>query len=179
MNRPSHRPLFPALCALLLAWVSACASIDVDAKSEGGLKPGNFETFAWRFGPDADAGELDAEIRAAIQDELLSRGFREVALDEADLLVSFSTEVATEQRVNDPYFGFTPAEVVETGTLTIEISEIGRSGSRWTGTGESELRRAATRTGPFSSKLSPTGQDRDWRVPQKVSAILEQIGAAR
>ncbi len=49
----------------------------------------------------ADAGELDAEIRAAIQDELLSRGFREVALDEADLLVSREAVEATQRRSYD------------------------------------------------------------------------------
>lgn len=87
------RSLFLLVPALLLA---GCSSVDVRRDYDPAIDFASLKTFAWRYekqpqtgNPQVDNDLTDARVRRAVEAELLSKGFRPVPKDEADVLVEY------------------------------------------------------------------------------------------
>lgn len=167
-----------ARLATLVLWpafvlLGGCSAIQVSA-SEEPFRAEDYATYAfWNVEP-AEIVELDTEIRGAVEDELEELGLSSAEAAEADLLVTYRLSVESRQRVNDPYFEYYAAEEYEVGYLTVELRDRSSGEVAWSGTGTSELRLSRVMRGSLDTKLTPTDEDRDWRVAEKVAAIFER-----
>jgi len=159
------------------ALLAGCTSIEVSARQVGELEEGRPATFAFADGGlvDADLAAIRDEVRAAIGRELGARGMREVARDEAGLLVEFGVDVSERTVANNAYYDFYATEVVEEGTLSIALRDARTDALVWEGSGTSELRVSAVILGPLAAEPRPTRYARDWRVDEKVAAILREL----
>lgn len=169
--------LFTALLAIVL--LSACRSTPT-ASSEflGDLVPGRFRNFAWLEElPDQEpARALAREVRAEVTRGLERQGLRLSLLKDADVLLRQATVVETESRQSDPYVTGHIAEVHEYGTLTLELVDVRTGEPCWRGTSRGHLRRSALVYGGASSERSaPQDEPRDWRIPERVEALLEPL----
>jgi len=159
--------------AVLGLLATGCSAVRVHSHSD--LAPTvAIETYAWL--DEAEEGDaLDAEVRAAIGLQLATLGIGPAFADDASVLVSYSTDVRTRERVNDPYFDVYARERYELGTLTVRLHDPVTHRVVWRGSGESELRVVAVQAGPFDQDLATRERPRNWRVPTKVAVIFERL----
>jgi len=165
---------FAAISALVV-WMAACSGVRVSSEFDSKLRLGPIQTFAWGDGASHSDALLDLEIRAAVAEELGRLGLEETALGEADLHVTYWTEVETKQRTNDPYFAHYPVVEYEIGRLTIGLMDPSTGAQLWHGTGSSELRTSAALIGLQATTLTPLDNEREWRVKAKVRAIIQKL----
>jgi hypothetical protein len=165
MRTQNHRGLMRiALGAgLLLAVLSgiACQSIQVEAEFRRNFRFASVRTYAWLPDPPGHAGDpilhndlIDGRVRNAVDRELQTMGYQKVAVDEADVHVTYYLSLATEvswQMVSRSYHyqgGFfddhttqTALRRVERGTLLLDVLEPERRRLVWRGTARAGVRR--------------------------------------
>jgi len=165
-----------ALSLLLVLSISACAtqlksSVDVADHAEFG----ELKTYAWitdqpLFTSNAASPEVvnplnEQRIRTAVEEQLENKGYRKVAIDQADFVVAFTLgareRVRVQQYYNDfgynyygyhhgfsrfnrGYNGFGPSVSVRTfteGTLVVDIFENTEKEAIWHGSATKRLSR--------------------------------------
>jgi len=166
------------------ALLAGCSGVHVE--SNGDLRPE--ETPALTWGWASQAPELDPEqarqLREEVAADLAARGLHEARGTEPDLLVSSSVDVSVRMRgTNEGYdydtFRFQPMEKFEQGRLTLAFTDPRTGEVRWEGTGRRELRTVSRGVDIASSRFVPTGEPREWDVPDTVRAILNDFPAPR
>lgn len=163
----------PALVLPLLTLLAACTTIDVSAEVRDPYQVASVRTFGWA-GSARPYGH-HPQIRAAIERELEARDLVRVPHPEADVVVSYRTDVEIRQRTLDPEFAHHAAEKYELGSLIIELRD-GVSGELvWRGTGQGELRLVAVPAGALAGRWREVDEEPDWRIDEKVAAILERL----
>jgi hypothetical protein len=169
-----------AVCALGLALVS-CSGIHATSELTEDRAPERITSYAWIDDPSGEAndldGALDASVRAAVEREFGRLGIPPAREGDEGVVVTYHSVVESRVRSNDPYFSFHTAELVETGTLMIELLRAGADVPFWRGQASSEIRVAALPSGPFAHQLTPTDRPRDWRVEEKIAAIFSEFPA--
>jgi hypothetical protein len=179
---PSRGWLGRAIPAVLLALTvipTACSSIDTDVQAAPGIEELAWESYAWAE-PIPDAGaeavvddpELRRQVRRAVDAELDARGLRKADRATADLLVFQQLGVEEKVRVNDPYYSFWIAELYEEGALVLEFVDPGTNELLWRGVAKSELRTIGRSVGVNSREFVRSDEARDWKLAEKVRAIL-------
>ncbi len=169
---PRRFPRVSIPLALLI--FASCSSIQVDSRAAEGWDELRPTTYAWGNSRVADP-ELSEEIRAAIAERLVELGLEPVDRSEASVLVAYSVAIRAEHKENDPLFDYYTAEQFERGTLTIALLDPDTRVELWRGTGGSKLRRSAVLVGPFATELTPSHEVRNWRIPEKVEAIMNRL----
>jgi len=164
------------LAGLLLA---ACSSAP-KAESEFfvAVPPGHFSTYAWLDEENREQSDrdLDAAIRRAIDTELERLGQRKAATSDADLIVSYSTEIESEDRESDPYVTGHVAEQIEFGILSIELLDVNAGTPLWKGSTREQLRISAVLFGGVTAnQFSPTDAARNWNVEPRVAATIASL----
>ena len=129
--------------AMILVCVAACSQFQVRSDYDRRADFTNFRTYAWtqpeRRSPDdlrVDAEFLDRQVLAAANDQLGRKGYREVAEEQADFLVTYRASVKRE--IDSSYVGgqrdygagLGPADDVgnragDTGGLVVEAFDEG------------------------------------------------------
>jgi hypothetical protein len=170
---------------LLLAggFLAGCSGVHVDSSGDLRREDTPGLTYAWA----AEAPELDPEESRQLRDELAAdlaaRGITEAEASQPDLLVSSSVDVSTRMRANDPstYYSnrFPLIEQIEEGALTLAFTDVRTGELRWEGTGRRELRTVEHSANAAASRFVPTGEQRNWDVPETVREILKQFPAPR
>ncbi len=175
-------PRFTALRWLVLIaglLLGGCGSTPM-AKGEflAEVAPGRFATFAWLDdeNPGQSDRDLDFAIRQAIDAELARVGQRKTPLAEADLIVSYVTEISVENVESDPFITGHVAEQVEFGTLTIELLDVSSGAAVWRGSTREKLRVSGVLFGGVTAnQFSPTGDARDWDAAARVAATIAPL----
>lgn len=170
--------------ALAVVLLSSCGGIRVASEFDRTARANRLQTYAWVDAADPAAadpvdGALDAEVRAAVDAELVALGARLVADAEADAIVGYHTVVESRVRSNDPYFDFYVSEQIEIGTLVIDLLDGATREPFWRGKASSELRVSAVPVKPLAHRMSETGQRRQWKIRDKVAAIFAELRAQR
>lgn len=176
MTRPDSSSL-TGLLGLLLLLATGCAAIDVSSVKLSETTFDSYRRFAFcehRPG-DPVLGPVGSNVQEAVARELEARGMERAELDDADMLVSVSTRVESRIVHRDPYFWMYAAERTEEGTLTIELLDGLTGAPVWRGTGSSNLGVSAVLASPMDVELTPVDWELDWKVDEKVAAILEDV----
>ncbi len=171
---------FGRLLVLLLAALASACSSTPEATSEflGEVVPGRFRTFAWldELPAEEPARALSREVRAEVSRGLEGLGLRLSLLKDADVLVGESTVIETERRQSDPYVTGHIAEIHEYGTLSVELLDVRTGEPCWRGTSRERLRRSALVYGGASSeRTAPQDAPREWRLEERVRALLAPL----
>ena len=175
------------LAALGLAFaLTGCAGIRVHSEPVVGHSPLAHDSYAWvdfdEELPDSLASEdrsgedLEREVRQALEAELSTLGLRLTTPAEADVLLDYRLEVDERLR-RDAYVEFATRERYELGRLELLFLEPRTREPIWRGAATSELRLAAIQEDPWTNELYPTNRERDWKLRDKVSALLERLRA--
>jgi hypothetical protein len=153
------------LIILALLLVSSCTSVRLGLDFDTGFDFSNLKNFAWH--PEALSADnrnlsnplIDARIRTAIEETLVSMGYEKVLLDSADFLVAYhySVERRLQTSTMNATFGYsshmrggtmgfqTSVSEYDEGTLIIDIAEAESKALVWRGSGS---RRVGTSTNP-------------------------------
>ncbi|MDQ2070869.1 DUF4136 domain-containing protein [Natronospira bacteriovora] len=180
------------LCTLVaLAWLTGCATTRAEYDREADFS--RYQTFAWSEperrevrDPVLDSELLDRRVERAVRDALREKGFREVAVDEADFIVTY--HITSRERVytspnvrvhlsygrgyryyphwHDPFYGPYPYEhrSYREGTLIIDIVDREREELVWRSWRASEARQ---------------DQFSESQVNRRVERILREFPPAR
>ena len=139
----------------------ACQSIQVEVDFRRDFRFASVRAYAWLPDPPGHAGEpvlhndlIDGRVRDAVDLELQQMGYQKVAVDEADVHVTYYLSLGTEvswQMVSRAYQyrgGFfehhttqTALRRVERGTLLLDVLEPERRRLVWRGTARAQVRR--------------------------------------
>lgn len=92
-----RRWLMIVACSVLTA---ACAGIDVERDYDTSVNFRAFDTYAWQPRKETENSLLDSRVHDAVDRVLAGKGYRKVAKDNADLLVSYRYGVAGEDEPN-------------------------------------------------------------------------------
>lgn len=95
-----HRWLIVVIGPILMA---ACAGLKVERDYDTSVNFQTLNTYAWQPRTGKEKGEgslLDSRVRDAVNSELMEKGYRKVAADKADYLVSYHYTVAGEDEPN-------------------------------------------------------------------------------
>lgn len=173
-------------CALLAATLAACAGVRVTHDFDPDANFSRLRTWTWMPGaqpeptgdPRLDSPLIDARIRAAVEDVLVSRGHPKVAsVEEADFLVDYhlSVERRLDARSIGTGIGYghyhrwgtldveTVVREYEEGTLVIDIADARARRLVWRGWGTRRLRRY------------PTPEQTTRTINETVAEVLEQF----
>lgn len=167
------------LAASVVLGLQACASVDVRSRSAAQVSAQDARTFALEAPLGEDDPELaaiESEVRQAVVAELMDLGL-EPDPQAPDLVVSIRAAVESRVDPKNPEFDHYPAELVEVGTLTVELSDPLTRELIWQGSGRSDLRLEGVPTGAAAVRFTPTNRERNWRVSQKIAAIFDQLRA--
>jgi hypothetical protein len=162
---------------------AGCTSVRLGLDYDTAFEFSNFKTFAWQ--PEVVREDnknvqnplVDARIRTAIDETLISMGYEKVLLDSADFLVGFhySVERRLQTSSMNASFGYsshmrggsigfgTSVSEYDEGTLVIDIAESESNALVWRGSGS---RRVGTSRNP--DQLTKN-------VNRAVSEILSQF----
>ena len=163
-------------CSLALAAIAAgCSSVSVESDYDDRVDFTLFQTYAWPPQPalseavQARGGGdfLIERIQDAVDEELQAKGMREVAVSEANLLVTHRIGVVEKLQVNDPFFSYDQYTTYEEGTLLIDLEDARTKKLLWRGTGQTRL------------KEIDEPEEREERVREVVRAILAQYPPER
>lgn len=171
------------LSVLVILLLASCTSVRLGLDYDTSTDFTTFKTFAWH--PESmkeDAKNLqnplmDARIRTAIEETLMSKGYKKVVLDSADFLVGFHFSVEKKLDVNtmNATFGYsrygrggaigyqTSVSEYDEGIIVIDIADVETKTLVWRGSGS---RRVGTSKDP--DKITE-------KVNQAVSEILSQF----
>jgi len=156
MNRP-HLLLLVAGFTVVVTLAAGCSSMSVSRDYDDAFSFAGLATYAWLEAPAAEraiAPGAAERVRAAVDRELTARGFREVPVERAELVVAARGGTADRQ-VYDTYgygtgrwWGYgntTSVQRTETeGTLTIDLFDAGRRELVWRATATDALDPGAT-----------------------------------
>ena len=167
------------LIVLILCLLPGCASVRLGLDYDTAFDFGNLETFAWH--PEVLNEEsknlrnplIDARIRTAVEETLISKGYDKVLLDSADFLVAYhySVERRLEVSTMNSTFGYssymrgasvgfqTSVSEYDEGSIIIDIAEAESKALVWRGSG---------------SRRVDTSRDPD-KVTEKVNRAVSEI----
>jgi hypothetical protein len=173
--------LLLSVCAALL--LAGCTSVRLGLDYDTSTDFSSLRTFAWHpesHQEDAKNSQnplIDARIRTAIEETLISKGYEKVVLDSADFLVGFHFSVERKLEVSsmNATFGYsqygrggslgyqTSVTEYDEGIIVIDIAEAETDALVWRGSG---ARRVGTSNDP--DKVTK-------KVNRAVSEILSQF----
>ena len=179
MNRPRSAFLLAALPAagFLLA---GCSSMSVNRDYDDGFSFSGLTTYAWLEAPASEraiAPEAAGRVRSAVDAELTARGFREVPIERAELVVA-ARGGTSDRQVYDTYgygtgrwWGYgntTTVQRTETeGELSVDIFDASRKELVW----------RATATDALSPDATP--EERAQKVRQAAAKMFEGFPPGR
>ena len=171
------------LSVLAIFLLASCTSVRLGLDYDTSTDFSSLKTFAWH--PESLREDdknlqnplMDARIRTAIEETLISKGYRKVVLDSADFLVGFHFSVEKKLDVNtmNATFGYsrygrggsigyqTSVSEYDEGIIVIDIAEAETKALVWRGSGS---RRVGTSNDP--DKVTE-------KVNRAVSEILSQF----
>lgn len=177
-NKRITRPLH-LLLGLLGLWISsACAAIQVRTEWQEEAHIGLIDTYAWidlETGTAISGPDLRESVKTTVDSHLEGIGWHRTDPRNADVWVTYETDVEVRERAQDPYWEYYAGERYELGTLRLELLRPRTLDSLWRGEGTSELRLVAVQRSLLTSDLDPVERPREWKVPEKVAAILEPL----
>ncbi|MCA9635877.1 MAG: DUF4136 domain-containing protein [Myxococcales bacterium] len=156
---PRRRPVLAALALALAAVLApACASrIQHHTQYSEDVDFGRIQTYAWirdagiiDLSPDAaqlkDPARVEGMIREAVDRELANKGLRQVAHDEADVLVMFTLGIRTLEvaiGTNAVEYGLVwhskESEIHQRGELSLDIFDRASKAHIWHGSAEKRI----------------------------------------
>jgi len=171
------RTMVVPLVALVLA---GCSRITVTTDHDASANFGALHTYAWRPGPQQGVGDprfdstlLDKRVRAAVDQVLVSKGYRAAAPGTtADFLVGYHAVVRQKTSVQtiNRWYGYrvgglpggpgSYARTYDEGTLLIDVIDPSTMQLLWRGSG----------TGVVDPQASP--EKREQRINDAVDRIL-------
>ncbi len=187
--------LLPLLAFALFA--ASCASVKVDTRCEpsGVLRrPASYVWFedapagaptidsasgggAPRLGI-SDPGLLD-EVRLCADEHFAAHGLTPTTAVSADYIAVPKLWVELHEERLDPLFSAANAVRFEVGGVELALYDA-RSGARvWCGTASTRLRDAAVGFGVKIVRYAPTSEERRWRIPAKVRALVAELKPAQ
>lgn len=171
---------FRTLTILALVALAALAACRMTPEAESEflveVQPGSFFHYAWLGEAVSERSEFDADIHLAIEAQMLRLGQARTDLDEADYFITYDTTIRTEQRKSDPYATTRVGELVEIGTLTIQLLDVRTGEPFWRGSQSGKLRRSAVLYGGIvTNNYTPTDAPREWNIDDRVEEILTPL----
>lgn len=176
----------------LLSWAAAaavtislagCSGMTIRSDYNPGADFSKYSTYAWLPAPTTgdprvDNALVEGRIKAAVDQELAAKGYRQVAADQATFWVGYHLSVEGRMDVNtvNSYYGYgwgrgyyrpgytdTQVTYYDQGTLLIDVVDAQAKELAWRGSAEAEVRR----------EMSP--EDRTARINSAVAKILERF----
>ena len=179
-RRSSRAVLLGVMGVLLLL---GCQSMQVSADFRRNFRFSSAETYAWLPDPPGHAGDpvlhnglIDERVREAVDREFQALGYRKVAVEDADLHVTYYLSLETRVSVRmvsnmyqyrGGFFDHHSTQVAlreyERGTLLIDLLEAPRRRLVWRGTATARVRR---RSDP---------EEREQKIDDAVARTLAQF----
>lgn len=88
------------MIVIVSVFAAACAGLDVERDYDTSVNFRALSTYAWQPRQETGDSLLDSRVHDAVDRELAGKGYRKVAKDDADLLVSYRYAVAGEDEPN-------------------------------------------------------------------------------
>lgn len=134
------------LAALLLPLAAVAQKTNVDWDRQADFS--KFHTYAWEKSPDPAHGLWDQRIVNAVDQQMMSKGFKQVATD-PDVWVVYSNSMHDQKQVVGTNYGFGPGwgwgwgwgqgpvtyntYITKKGTLVVEIADARNKQLLWRG----------------------------------------------
>lgn len=172
---------------LSLVLLASCRTIETrvqDSSGERLREPASYawideapapEVFdaSWHDGGRIQDAALSVEVRAAVDEELAARGLHTAPREQAELLLLERAGVHVRFERRDPYFTGSESARFEEGTLSLSVFDAASGERLWHASGTSRLRDVAEGYGLYTLRYLETGSPRDWKVREKIAALLE------
>lgn len=174
---------------LSLVLLASCRTIETrvqDSSGERLREPASYawvdeapapEVFdaSWHDGARIEDPALSSQVRAAVEAELAARGLHPCPPEQAELLLLERAGVHVRFERRDPYFTGSESARFEEGTLSLSVFDAASGERLWHSTATSRLRDVAEGYGLYTLRYLETGSPRDWKVRDKVAALLERF----
>lgn len=194
LTRFSRRPLLAGglialapFAAVLALGLPGCVTSKSEFLDASRLDVFEAKSFAWVEEPveppEAEGvmvtrvrdDELVAETRQELTAQLLERGFRMTAEDDAAVHLALRLDVSEEQRQNDPFFTVDPFERYERGHLTVAAFVPVTYEPVWRASAALKLRDTARGMGQAEIRWETLDETRDWRLEKLGKAVLKKL----
>ncbi|MEM7201263.1 MAG: DUF4136 domain-containing protein [Planctomycetota bacterium] len=179
---PGRWPSWLLLGASLV--LASCSAVTTSSDGDIGADLAHHRTFAWTVAPPVGLsgsavadGPFDQRFERALQQTLRDKGWRQVALRDADVLFAQHLSVEVEIEQGDPFFDHYPARKVEHGTLTVDVLHPASRRQLWRGSARKRLRTTARGAGALVQRFEPTDEERRWPVDDLVETVLAPLPA--
>lgn len=188
-STPAQIPPMPRLLSsasmvsVLALTLAACVTSKTEEFDEERLVLLEQGTYAWveepATGPEGGREEkgdaLTASARVELANVLEARGFREVAEEDAAVLMALRLDVTDEQREVDAYFAQDQLERYESGHLTLSVFVPVTYDLVWRGRSEGKLRTTAQGMGSLRIVWKDLDEARDWRMDKLATAVVDRL----
>ncbi len=166
---------------------TACSGVQVVSETSDPDALRGIETYSWTSRPaprDVEGRatyepDLARDAQQRIDEALQARGWQEVRESRADVLLTEHFFVETIERQQDPYFNYYTSVVEEIGRFALEAIDPETDERVWIGVAESRLRVVSRGVGVDSVNSVASEDERDWKLAEKVEAVLGRLSSGR